>query len=181
MYPIRPNHILKIRWKIHFFTFLNTDRNAPKKKFRIVIIQHFIRKLLSKLILDLRKCPNQKTHESESAGFLVLTKTLQKCFRTVIIQHFIRKLLLKLISGHGKGPHQKTCTFTFMRFLVRALPKVRDQIRKQFFNKVLYNYCSKKKMERFVPKNCVKKMDFPLYFQKVILPAQGLFFYNNFF
>ena len=27
--------------------------------------------LLSKLILDFGKCPNQKTHESESAGFLV--------------------------------------------------------------------------------------------------------------
>ena len=28
---------LKIQWKIHFLTFLNTDRNAPKKKFRIEI------------------------------------------------------------------------------------------------------------------------------------------------
>ena len=33
----RPNHILKIQWEIHFFTFLNIDRNAPKKKFRIEI------------------------------------------------------------------------------------------------------------------------------------------------
>ena len=33
----RPNHFLKIQWKIHFLTFLNTDRNAPKKKFRIEI------------------------------------------------------------------------------------------------------------------------------------------------
>ena len=32
-----------------------------------------MRKLLSKLILDFGKCPNQKTHESESAGFLVRT------------------------------------------------------------------------------------------------------------
>ena len=30
-----------------------------------------MRKLLSKLILDFGKCPNQKTHESESAVFLV--------------------------------------------------------------------------------------------------------------
>ena len=29
--PPQPNHILKIQWEIHFFTFLNTDRNAPKK------------------------------------------------------------------------------------------------------------------------------------------------------
>ena len=26
---------LKIQWEIHFLTFLNTDRNAPQKKFRI--------------------------------------------------------------------------------------------------------------------------------------------------
>ena len=28
---------LKIQWEIHFLTFKNTDRNAPKKKFRIEI------------------------------------------------------------------------------------------------------------------------------------------------
>ena len=28
----RSNHFLKIQWKIHFFTFLNIDRNASKKK-----------------------------------------------------------------------------------------------------------------------------------------------------
>ena len=53
-----------------FFTFSNTDRTAPKN-FRTVIKWHFIRKLLSKLMLDLKKCPNQKMHESESACFLV--------------------------------------------------------------------------------------------------------------
>ena len=31
------NHFLKIQWKVHFLSFLNTDRNAPKKKFRIEI------------------------------------------------------------------------------------------------------------------------------------------------
>ena len=56
----------------------------------------------------------------------------------------------------------------FACFLVRALHQVRDQIQKQFFDKVLYNYCSKKNLKRFVPKNGVPKMDFPLYFQKVI-------------
>ena len=30
-----------------------------------------MRKLLLKSILDFRKCPNPKTHECESAGFLV--------------------------------------------------------------------------------------------------------------
>ena len=31
------HHFLKIQWEIHFLTFLNTDRNAPKKKFWIEI------------------------------------------------------------------------------------------------------------------------------------------------
>ena len=47
-------------------------RNAPKfcKK---VTIQHFIRKLLLRLILDLGKCPNQKTHEIRkyNSSFLI--------------------------------------------------------------------------------------------------------------
>ena len=87
---------LKIQWEIHFLTFFNTDRNTPQKKFRTVIIQDFMRKLLSKMILDLGKCPKQKT-----------------------------------------------CTFTFMRFLVGALPEVQNHFRKQFSHKVLYNYSSK--------------------------------------
>ena len=33
-----------IQWEIHFLTLSNTDRNAPKK-FRTLIIYHFIRKL----------------------------------------------------------------------------------------------------------------------------------------
>ena len=66
----------------------------------------------------------------------------------------------------------------FMCFLVRALPKVRDQIQKHFFDKVLYNYCSKFFLERFV---LSKKMDFPLYFEKVIWVGGGLFFCRNFF
>ena len=61
------------------------------------MICHFIRKLLSKLILDFGKCPNQKMHESESAGFLVW-----------------------------------------------ALPMVQNHFSKQFYQKVLYSYCSKK-------------------------------------
>ena len=48
--------------------------------------------------------------------------------------------------------NQKTCKYQylcarnnayFMCFLVRKLPKVRDQIGKHFSDKVLYNYCSK--------------------------------------
>ena len=55
------NHILDLQWSIHFLTFLNIDQNTPKK-FKIVIIQDFLRKLLSKSILDIGKCPNQKTY-----------------------------------------------------------------------------------------------------------------------
>ena len=47
-------------------------------------------KMLSGLILDLRKCPNKKMHERESAGFPVweLPK-VQNQFR----KHFCHKLL----------------------------------------------------------------------------------------
>ena len=32
--PLNPSaQDLKIQWEIHFFTFLNTDRYAPQKKF----------------------------------------------------------------------------------------------------------------------------------------------------
>ena len=80
------------------------------------------------------------------AGFLffLLLKILTEkpiFLLTVIIYHFIRKLLSKLILDHGKCPNQKACTFTFMRFLVGALPEVQNQFWKQFSNKVLYNYC----------------------------------------
>ena len=51
---------LKIKLEIIFFTFENTDQNAKKNNLS-VIIKHFIRKLLSKLILDCGKDPNQKT------------------------------------------------------------------------------------------------------------------------
>ena len=61
---------LRIQWEIHFFTFLNIGQNAPKK-IRIVIIQYFIRKMLSKSIFDLGNCPNRKAHEIKSACFLI--------------------------------------------------------------------------------------------------------------
>ena len=57
--PLAKSHLENTMGNI-FFIFLNTDQNAPIF-FRTVIIQHFIRNLLSKLILDHKKCPNQKT------------------------------------------------------------------------------------------------------------------------
>ena len=68
-----------------FFDFYNTDGIAPTKKFRSVVIYHFVRKLLSKPNLDLRKGPNQKTHESESVGFLVWALPIHMAPKTNII------------------------------------------------------------------------------------------------
>ena len=58
-------------------------------------------------------------------------------------------------------------------FLVQAFLVVRNQFWKQFSNKVLYNYYSKKKLERFGQYLKSEKMDFPLYFQNVIWPGGG--------
>ena len=95
---LRPfqNYNFKIQWEIHFFTFLIIDQNALKFCCCYVIRYTFQSNLLSELILDLGKCPNQKTHESESAGFLL-----------------------------------------------RALPEVQNQFRKQIWLKSIPNYITK--------------------------------------
>ena len=60
-------------WK--FFFCDGTDRQTDITDMRLnqppgtVIFRHFIRKLLSKLILDFAKCPNQKMHDSEKVQF----------------------------------------------------------------------------------------------------------------
>ena len=132
-----------------------------------------MRKLLSKLILDFGKCPNQKTHKSENAGFLVLTKTLQNQNSNYITLYeknafgfnfgpwevpelenmhfhfhafsgwgtsrdkksglkavFLKKSYIITVLNfflERFGQNQKTCTFTFMCFLVGALPEVKNQ------------------------------------------------------
>ena len=53
-----------------FFGTLFFGTKCSTKKFRTVIIQHFIKKLLSDLIPDLGKCPNQKTHEIRKYTYL---------------------------------------------------------------------------------------------------------------
>ena len=59
-----------------------------------------MRKLLSKLILDFGKCPNQKTHESESAGFLVWAlPEVQNCFR----KQFLHKVIYNYYSNKNFG------------------------------------------------------------------------------
>ena len=52
-----------------------------------------MRKLLSKLILDFGKCPNQKTHESESAGFLVRALP-------VVGNHFWKQISNKVLYNY---------------------------------------------------------------------------------
>ena len=72
-----------------FFDFV---KYRPKRSnfFRIVIIYHFMRKMLSDSILDLGKCPNRKTHEGESACFPVgALPDVQKR----IWKHFSHKVL----------------------------------------------------------------------------------------
>ena len=50
------NHFLKIQWEIHFFDFLNADRNAPKK-FNSNM-DNLISNLLSELIFAFGKWSN---------------------------------------------------------------------------------------------------------------------------
>ena len=53
------------------------------------------RTVLSKTILDFRKCPNKKTHESESVGFLVWSLPgVQNCFW----KQFLHKVLYNYYS-----------------------------------------------------------------------------------
>ena len=69
--PLNPSaQDLKIHWVIHFLTMLNIGRNAPKKNLNSNYIVLY-EKRFSDSILDLGKCPNPKTHESESACFQV--------------------------------------------------------------------------------------------------------------
>ena len=66
----RSNHILKIQWEINFFKRYFKDETLHNF-FKNSYYTDLIIKLLSESILDLGKSPNQKTHESESADFLV--------------------------------------------------------------------------------------------------------------
>ena len=66
---------------------------------RKVIIQYFMRKMLSDSILDLGKCPNRQMHESESAFFPVgalceAQNWIRKHFsRKVLYNYYLKKKL----------------------------------------------------------------------------------------
>ena len=76
-----------------------------------------------------------------------------------------------MISDLEKYPY----TFTFMHFMVRALPEVQNHFRKQFSHKALYNYYTKKKLGVFCSELKSKNIEFPLYFQNtaVFEPSIG--------
>ena len=81
----------------------------------------------------------------------------------------MRKMFSESILDLGKCPNRKMHESESAGFLDRALPEVQNRFRKHFSHKVLYNSCSK-----FIFWSVLvniyksKKMDFPLYFQKVI-------------
>ena len=79
-------------------------RNAQKKESRTEIIYDFIQKLLSETILDLWKCPNQKTHESESTGSLVwalpeVQNWFQRQFVNQVLYNYHLEFLAALSSS----------------------------------------------------------------------------------
>ena len=80
------------------------------------------------------------------------------------------KLLSNLILDLAKCPNQKTCTFTFMHFLIGALPEVQNWFRKPFSHKVLYNYYSN---DLYLTKS---KNGFPIVFSNL---AWKLIFFGN--
>ena len=58
-------------------------------------------------------------------------------------------ITIKFFFFERFGQNQKTCTFTFMHFLVGALSEVKNQFRKQFSYKWLFNNWAKKKTGGF--------------------------------
>ena len=67
--------------------------------------------------------------------FLTIDQNALKKFSYVIRYTFWSNLLSELVLDPGKCPKKKTCTFTFMHFLVRALPEVKNQFRRQIWLK----------------------------------------------
>ena len=68
-----------------------------------------------------------------------------------------------------------------MCFLVWALPKVQDQIRKYFFIKCYIITVLNFSVERFVPKTGVAKNGLPIVFSKRDLDGGDIFFDEIFF
>ena len=88
----------------------------------------------------------------------------------------MRKMLSNSILDLGKCPNRKLCTFTFMRFLVGAFPKVQNRIWKHFPHKVLYNYNSKLFLERFCLYLTKSKNGFPIVFPNLARKGSTVFF-----
>ena len=68
----------------------------------------------------------------------------------------------------------------FMSFLVRALPQVQNQIRKEFSDKVLYNLCSIFLWSVLSKKMAFQKNGFSIVFSKSYLNGgETVFFAKN--
>ena len=82
-----------------------------------------MRKLLSKLILNFGKCPSQKTHESESAGFLVRTlpvvrNQFWKQFSNKVLYNYKSKFYFRKVSAKTRKPALSlSCVFWLGHFL----------------------------------------------------------------
>ena len=64
--------------------------------------------------------------------FSLLIKTLRLKIKNYVISYtFQSNLLLELNFDLGKCPKKETCTFTFIRFLVRALTQVQNKFQEQ--------------------------------------------------
>ena len=81
----------------------------------------------------------------------------------------MRKLLSEMVLYLGKRPNQTTHESE----IAGALPGVWNLFWLQFSHEVLYDYCSKK-IDSFG--QYLKKMDFPLCFQKRICLMLGVIF-----
>ena len=111
-----------------------------------------------------------------------------KCCNFFLNSNYIalyQKMFLDLIPDLGKCPNQKhanTCICVFYVFSCLGTSQGPGSNPKAvFFNKVLCNYCSKLKLERFVPKNDVPKNGLPIVFSKSDLGRGDIFFCQKIF
>ena len=98
----------KIQWEMIFFPFLKLLIKKIWTTNSYVIRYTFQSNLLLKRILDLGKCPNQKMHESEIAGFLLWAllevqnqfpkQIWLKCIPNYITKELVKKFLSVLIN-----------------------------------------------------------------------------------
>ena len=80
----------------YFLFLLNTDQKTLQKFLNSNYIGLDKKKLLLEMILDLRKCPNQKMHESESGVFPPMSEIIFES--SFLIKSYIFTVLIFLWS-----------------------------------------------------------------------------------